>query len=143
MADGNNNIISLFWSLQRPHDLWVFKWGSDCFKGCYTVKTNISLTVKKCLLYHWNCGKFFTRSDIIFIIPLSVKTNSWYIELFELCKTSKSRHLHTTPMYLRHVFARSEIMNIISLSANKNFRSQWYNIHYITESENFPTVSVK
>ena len=45
MTDGKNIIISLFWSLQRPQDLWVFKLGSDCFKG-YTVKTNISLTVK-------------------------------------------------------------------------------------------------
>ena len=46
-------------------------------------------------IFHWQWNNayyitktvenFFTRSDIIFIIPLSV----------ELCKTSKSRHLHT------------------------------------------------
>ena len=55
----------------------------------------------------------------IFIIPLSVKSLPWYIELFELCKTLKSRHLNTEPMYLRHAFARSKIMDIISLLANK------------------------
>ena len=42
----NNNIISLFWSFQRPHKTFSeFKWGSDCFNGCYNIKTNISLTV--------------------------------------------------------------------------------------------------
>ena len=41
------------------------------------------------------------------LIPLAIRKIliffSWYIEHFKLCKTSKSRHLHTKPMYLRHV----------------------------------------
>ena len=65
-------------------------------------------------------GNFFTCSDIIFIIPLSEK-KSCYIELFELCKTSKNRHLHTLPMYLRHVFTRSETMKIYHCQQTKIF----------------------
>ena len=69
MADGNNNTYIFILKFSKNHKTFLeFKWGSDCFKGCYT---------------------FFTRSDIISIIPLSEK-KSWYIELFELCKTSKS-----------------------------------------------------
>ena len=59
-------------------------------------------------------NKYFIDSELMLIIS----PRPWeilYIELFELCKTSKSRHLHTIPIYLRHVFVRSEIMNIISL----------------------------
>ena len=66
-------ILIFILKFQRPQDLFSVQMG--CYngqKGCYNVKTNISLTVKKCLLYHENCGKFFTRSDMIFIIPLAV-----------------------------------------------------------------------
>ena len=45
------------------------------------------------------------KKEILF--PLAIRKIliffSWYIEHFKLCKTSKSRHLHTKPMYLRHV----------------------------------------
>ena len=60
---------------------------------------------------------FFTPSDIIFIFPLSLKTFSSvnYVK----CKVDIYT-LYT--ISLRHTFAFSEIMNIISLSANRNFR---------------------
>jgi len=54
IADGNDNIIFLFWRFQRPQDLWVLKWGSDCFKGCYNVK-----------------NEYFIDSEIMLIISLS------------------------------------------------------------------------
>ena len=44
MADGNNN--TYIFILKFSKTFLEFKWGSDCFKGCYTVKMNISLAVK-------------------------------------------------------------------------------------------------
>ena len=52
-------------SLNKFDREWELKRGFNCFKDCFAVK-------ELCLLYRWDRGKNFTRSDIQFIIPFSL-----------------------------------------------------------------------
>ena len=70
-TDGNNIIISLFVGFQRPQELLRVQmgfWLLHC-KNEYFIDNEIMLITSL------RPGIFFTRSYIIFIIPLSVKNS--------------------------------------------------------------------
>ena len=62
-------ILKLYFEVfrdQKPFakSVWEFKWGSNCFKGCYTEeKRNISLTV----ICQWDHGISFLLAVIQYL----------------------------------------------------------------------------